>query len=220
MIGSDLWRLIGVSTLETLYMTLISTLFSYGIGLPAGIALAVTGADGIRPHPLAHRILDLAVNILRSVPFLILLVLVMPVTRAITGTTIGTNATVVPLVIAAAPFIARLVQSALQEIGFGMLEAAQSMGASVGQIIRYVLLPEARPSLIVGAALAATTILGYSAMAGFVGGGGLGTIAINYGYHRGQTPPMLATVVLLVVIVQVIQECGMRLAKYLDKRNR
>lgn len=144
--------------------------------------------------------------------------MVLPVTRAIVGTTIGTNATIVPLVIAAAPFIARLVESSLKEVDKGVIEAAQSMGASSMQIITKVLLPEARPSLIVGAAIAVTTILSYSAMAGFVAGGGLGDIAIRYGYHRYQTDIMLVTVVLLVLIVQVLQEAGMRLARLGDKR--
>ena len=163
-------------------------------------------------------ILGLIINLFRSIPFLILLIMVLPVTRAIVGTTIGTNATIVPLVIAAAPFIARLVESSLKEVDKGVIEAAQSMGASSMQIITKVLLPEARPSLIVGAAIAVTTILSYSAMAGFIAGGGLGDIAIRYGYHRYQTDIMLVTVVLLVLIVQVLQEAGMRLARLGDKR--
>lgn len=220
MIGSELWGLIGVSVLETLYMTLLSTFFAYLIGLPLGLALVATAPRGIRPAKWLNRSLGFLVNVLRSVPFLILLVLVMPITRAIVGTTIGTNATVVPLVLAAAPFVARMVESSIQEVGSGVIEAAQSMGASPMQIICKVLVPEAKPSLMVGSAIAVTTILGYSAMAGFVGGGGLGTIAINYGYHRGETPPMLVTVVILVLLVQFFQECGMGLAKKLDKRNR
>lgn len=220
MIGEELWRLIAVSTVESLYMTLWSTLFAYLFGLPMGLLLVATDAQGLRPMPVLHQTLGFLVNVLRSIPFLILLVLVMPVTRALVGTTIGTTATIVPLVIGAAPFIARLVESSIKEVGYNVIEAAQAMGASPFQILTKVLVPEARPSLLMGTAIALTTILGYSAMAGFVGGGGLGTVAINYGYNRNQTPPMLVTVVILVVIVQIFQEIGMRLAKRFDKRNR
>ena len=194
------------------------TALAYLLGLPMGIAMVVTDKEGIYPRERFNWILGLIINLFRSIPFLILLIMVLPVTRAIVGTTIGTNATIVPLVIAAAPFIARLVESSLKEVDKGVIEAAQSMGASSMQIITKVLLPEARPSLIVGAAIAVTTILSYSAMAGFVAGGGLGDIAIRYGYHRYQTDIMLVTVVLLVLIVQVLQEAGMRLARLGDKR--
>lgn len=219
MIGSEMWPLIGTGVLESLYMTIVATIFAYVIGLPVGLALVVTDKNAIRPMPVLHGILGIIVNILRSVPFLILLVLVMPVTRAVVGTTIGSTATIVPLVIASAPFVARMVESSIKEVGFGIIEAAQSMGASTWQIITKVLVPEAKPSLLVGAAISVTTILSYSAMAGFVGGGGLGTIAINYGYNRYQTGVMIVTVAILVVIVQGFQEFGMHLSKRFDKRN-
>ena len=193
---------------ETLYMTLLSTALAYLLGLPLGIILVVTEKDGIRPQRFLNRILNFIINYILSLPFLILLVAVIPITRFIVGKIIGSSATVVPLVIAAAPFIARLVESSLKEVDKGVIEAAQSMGASPLQIITKVMLPEALPSLIVGAAIAVTTILSYSAMAGFVGGGGLGTIAINYGYYRYQNDVMFATVALLVIVVQVLQEIG------------
>ena len=204
--------------LETLYMTVVSTLFAYVIGLPLGVILTVTDKNGIQPDQTVNSILGFIINLLRSVPFLILLVAILPFTRAIIGTTIGSTATIVPLVVAAAPFIARVVESSLKEVDAGVVEAAQSMGSTPFQIIYKVLLPESKPSLIVGAAIAITTILGYSAMAGFVGGGGLGAIAINYGYYRYQNDVMLITVLLLVIIVQVFQEIGMRIAKLSDKR--
>ncbi|HAN44518.1 MAG TPA: methionine ABC transporter permease [Ruminococcaceae bacterium] len=203
---------------ESLYMTVFSTLIAYIIGLPLGIALVATDKNGICPLKWLNNVLGFIINILRSVPFLILLIAVTPITRFITGTTLGSTATIVPLVIASAPFIARLVESSIKEVDKGVIEAAQSMGASNFEIIFKVLLPEARPSLIVGAAIAVTTILSYSAMAGIVGGGGLGDIAIRYGYYRYQTDIMLVTVALLVIIVQVLQEIGMKLAKKSDKR--
>ncbi len=203
---------------ESLYMTLMSTLFAYIIGLPAGIFLVTSSKDGIRPQPWLFKTLDVIVNLTRSIPFLILLVAIIPFTRLITGTTIGSTATVVPLTLSAAPFVARLVESSLKEVDAGVVEAAQSMGASNSQIVWKVLLPESRPSLFIGGAIAITTILGYSAMAGFVGGGGLGTIAINYGYYRYQNGIMFVTVVLLVLIVQVFQGAGMKIAKVLDRR--
>lgn len=203
---------------ETLYMTIASTLFAYIIGLPLGIILVVTDKEGIYPIIWLNQILNVVVNIARSIPFLILLIAVRPFTRLITGTTIGTSATVVPLVLAAAPFIARLVESSIKEVDLGVIEAAKSMGASTFNIIYKVLLPEAKPSIIVGCAIATTTILGYSAMAGIVGGGGLGDIAIRYGLHRYDTNTMFITVILLVVVVQVLQEIGMRIAKIGDKR--
>ncbi len=203
---------------ESLYMTLMSTLFAYIIGLPAGIFLVTSSKDGIRPRPWLFKTLDVIVNLTRSIPFLILLVAIIPFTRLITGTTIGSTATVVPLTLSAAPFVARLVESSLKEVDAGVVEAAQSMGASNSQIVWKVLLPESRPSLFIGGAIAITTILGYSAMAGFVGGGGLGTIAINYGYYRYQNGIMFVTVVLLVLIVQVFQGAGMKIAKVLDRR--
>lgn len=205
---------------DTLYMTLVSTIFAYLIGLPLGIILVVTDKDGIKPVPWLNNILGIIINILRSVPFLILLITIIPFTRLVVGTSIGANATIVPLVVAAAPFIARVVESSLKEVDKGVIEAAQSMGTSTFQLIYKVLLPEATPSLIVGGALAVTTILSYSALAGFTGGGGLGDIAIRYGYNRYQTDIMLVTVVLLVIIVQLLQTIGMKLAKISDKRKR
>lgn len=203
---------------ESLYMTLLSTLFAYVIGLPIGILLVTSAKDGIHPCAWLFKTLDVIVNLTRSIPFLILLVAILPFTRLVVGTTIGSTATVVPLTLSAAPFIARLVESSLKEVDTGVIEASQAMGTSNFQIVWKVLLPEARPSLLVGCAIAVTTILGYSAMAGFVGGGGLGTIAINYGYYRYQNEIMLITVILLVLIVQVFQGIGMKIAASFDKR--
>ncbi|MCD7992279.1 MAG: ABC transporter permease [Clostridia bacterium] len=205
---------------ETIYMVFLSSALSYVIGIPLGIALVVTDKEGISPVPLFNKVLGLIINLLRSVPFIILLIMVLPITKLIVGKTIGSNATVVPLIIAAAPYIGRMVESSLKEVDAGVIEAAKSMGASTWQIIVKVLLPEAKPSLLVGAAISVTTILGYSAMAGFTGGGGLGDIAIRYGYHRYQTDMMMVTVVLLVIIVQLIQEVAMRMSRKSDKRIR
>lgn len=205
---------------DTLYMTLVSTLIAYLIGLPMGIMLVVTSDKGIRPNKVIYKILDIIVNIIRSIPFLILLILVIPFTRLIVGRAYGTEATIVPLIIAAAPFIARMVESSIQEVDPGVIEAAQSMGANLWTIIWKVMLAEARTSLIVGATIVLGTVLGYSAMAGTVGGGGLGDIAIRYGYYRYQSDIMIVTVVLLVVLVQVMQMAGMALSKKLDKRIR
>ena len=205
---------------ETIYMVFLSSALSYVIGIPLGIALVVTDKEGISPVPLFNKVLGLIINLLRSVPFIILLIMVLPITKFIVGKTIGSNATVVPLIIAAAPYIGRMVESSLKEVDAGVIEAAKSMGASTWQIIVKVLLPEAKPSLLVGAAISVTTILGYSAMAGFTGGGGLGDIAIRYGYHRYQTDMMMVTVVLLVIIVQLIQEVAMRMSRKSDKRVR
>ena len=200
---------------ETIYMVLLSSALSYAIGIPLGIALVVTDRDGICASPILNKVMGIVINLLRSIPFIILLVMVIPLTRAIVGKIIGPNAAVVPLVISAFPYISRMVESSLKEVDAGVVEAAKSMGASPAQIIWKVLLPEAKPSLLVGAAISITTIL-----AGTVGAGGLGDIAIRYGYHRYQTDMMLVTVVLLVVIVQIIQEVFMRLARRSDKRIR
>lgn len=205
---------------ETLYMTLAATAASYVIGLPMGVVLCVTGANGICPNRPLNAVLGTIVNIIRSVPFIILLVAVIPVTRFIVGTSLGSSATIVPLVIGAAPFVARLVETSLSEVSSGVIEAGRSMGASTWQLITKVLVPEAAPSLIANATTAATTILGYSAMAGFVGGGGLGAIAINYGYYRYETVTMLVTVALMVVIVQLIQSIGTATVKRSDKRKK
>ena len=205
---------------ETIFMTFASSFLAYVIGIPLGIILVVTDADGIKPIPVLQKVLGLIINLLRSVPFIILLIMMIPVTRAIMGTTMGAKAIIPPLVAAAAPYIARMVESSFKEVDPGVIEAAQSMGATTWQIIWKVLLPEAKPSLLVGAAISITTVLGYSAMSGFVGGGGLGNIAINYGYYRYETDMMFVTVVILVVIVQIIQETWMKLSKVSDKRIR
>ena len=207
-------------TFVTLYMTLVSTFMGYVLGLPMGIALAVTDKDGIRPNALVYKILDVIANIVRSIPFLILLILVMPLTKLIVGKSYGSVATIVPLTIAAAPFIGRMIESSLKEVDHGVIEAAQSMGAGTFTIIWKVLLVEARTSILVGVTIAIGTILGYSAMAGVVGGGGLGDIAMRYGYYRYETLIMIVAVVLLVILVQIFQTLGMRLSVKLDRRKR
>ena len=203
---------------DTLYMTLASTLFGYIIGLPMGIVLTVTDKDGIRPNAAVYKVLDVISNLLRSIPFIILLIVLIPFTRFVVGRSYGSTATIVPLTIAAAPYIARMVESSLKEVDAGVIEAAHSMGASDFQIVTKVMLVEARTSLIVGATISLGTILGYSAMAGTVGGGGLGDIAIRYGYTRWQTDIMVVTVVLLVILFQIFQTIGMKIANRLDRR--
>ena len=203
---------------DTLYMTLASTLFGYIIGLPMGIVLTVTDKDGIRPNAAVYKVLDVISNLLRSIPFIILLIVLIPFTRFVVGRSYGSTATIVPLTIAAAPYIARMVESSLKEVDAGVIEAARSMGASDFQIVTRVMLVEARASLIVGATISRGTILGYSAMAGTVGGGGLGDIAIRYGYTRWQTDIMVVTVVLLVILFQIFQTIGMKIANRLDRR--
>lgn len=205
---------------DTLYMTTVSTLFAYFLGLPLAIALVLTAPGGLKPQPLLYRVLDAVVNIFRSIPFLILMILVIPVTRFIAGKAYGSTATIVPLVIAAAPYVARMIESSLLEVDPGVIEAAQSMGASIPAIILKVLIPEAKTSLIVGATISSGTILGYSAMSGAIGGGGLGQIAISYGYNRYQTDVLLVTVVLLVILMQIIQVVGMHISRKTDKRIR
>lgn len=218
MLDSKWISLLLDNTWISIYMTLISTLIAYAIGLPLGVILVVTAPGGLRPSKTLYKILDFVVNIVRSVPFLILLITIMPLTKLIVGKSYGPAATIVPLALAAAPFVARLVESSLLEVDHGVIEAAQSMGAGLFTIIFKVLLAEARTSLIVGATIALGTILGYSAMAGVVGGGGLGNIAIQYGYYRNQLNVMYAAVIILVVIVQVLQIIGTKLSKKLDKR--
>lgn len=205
-------------TIETVYMTFFSTLFAYVLGLPLGVLLVVTEKGHIMENVPFNSVLGTVINILRSVPFLILMIAVIPLTRVVMGTTIGSKATIMPLVIAAFPYVARTVESSLKEIDRGVIEAAQSMGASRLQIIRKVILPEALPSLINGAAIATTTILSYSAMSGAIGGGGLGALAINYGYYRYKTDILLISIVMLVVLVQLIQVLGTRLSHTLDHR--
>ena len=206
---------------ETLYMPLFSTFFGYVFGMPLGILLKVSDKEGLRPNAVLYKILDVIANIFRSIPFLILLILLIPFTRFLVGKSYGTTATIVPLTIAAIPFIGRMVESSLNEVDPGVIEAARSMGASNLQIVFRVMLVEARTSLISGppaATIVTGTILGYSAMAGTVGGGGLGDIAVRYGYNRWQTDIMLVTVILLVVLVQIFQTIGMLIANKLDKR--
>ena len=218
MFKDGMLELVATGFAETIYMTLISAIFAYVIGMPLGLLLVVTDKDGIKPIPWLNAILGTVINFIRSVPFLILMVALMPFTKAVVGTVIGAKAAIVGLLVAAAPFVARMVESSLKEVEKGVIEAAQSMGASPFQIMTRVLLPEAKPSLLVGSAISITTILGYSAMAGFVGAGGLGAIATNYGYYRGQTDVMYVMVILMVIIVQIFQEAGMRISKKTDRR--
>lgn len=203
---------------DTVYMTLVSTLIGYAVGLPMGVVLAVTDKDGIKPNGLVYRILDVISNIIRSIPFLILLILLIPFTRLVVGKSYGSTATIVPLVVTAAPYIARLVESSIKEVDKGVIEAARTMGATNLQIIFGVLLVEARTSIVTGATIALGTILGYSAMAGTVGGGGLGDIAVRYGYYRWQTDIMIVTVILIIILFQIFQNIGMKTSKVLDKR--
>ena len=205
---------------DTMYMTLVSSLFAYLIGLPLAILLVLTSPKGLKPQPVLYRVLDIVVNVFRSIPFVILMILVIPVTRFIAGKAYGSTATIVPLVIAAAPYVARMIESSLLEVDPGVIEAAQSMGASVPAIILKVLIPEAKTSLIVGATISVGTILSYSAMSGAIGGGGLGQIAIQYGYQRYETDVLFATVILLIVIMQVLQVVGMFISRKTDKRVR
>ena len=216
--SQEMIGLLGKGILETLYMVLVSSALSYVIGIPLGVLVFVTDKNGICQNRVVNFVVGGIINLVRSIPFLILLVAILPFTRLVVGTTIGSTATIVPLVVAAAPYVARMVESSLKEVDGGVIEAAQAMGSSEFQIIYKVILPEAKPSLVVGATISLATILGYSAMAGFVGGGGLGAIATNYGYYRYDSQTMLITVVLLVVIVQIFQESGLRLVNRIDKR--
>ncbi len=218
MLNSAMIGLLGASLWETLYMVIVSTLLAYAFGLPIGVVLNVTGPDGICPNKAINSVLGIIVNVFRSIPFLILLIWMLPFTKLVVGTMVGPTSVIVPLVVSAAPFVGRMVESSLNEIDGGVIEAAQSMGSSSWQIIYKVLIPEAKPSLILGAAISITTILGYSAMAGIVGGGGLGAVATNYGLYRYNNEIMLITIVIIVVIVQIFQEIGMMAAKKLDKR--
>ena len=208
------WQMIFEGIWETLYMTILSTVIAYIVGLPLGILLSVTGKGGILKNRAVNGILGAVVNILRSVPFLILLVVLIPFTRLLVGTSLGTTATIVPLTIGSIPIVARMVESSLQEVPPGIIEAAESMGASPLEIIVRFMLPEAVPSLLLGSAINLATILGYSAMAGFVGGGGLGDIAIQYGFYRYQSDILFVSVAILIIIVQIFQEAGTRLSNY------
>ncbi|MCL4514610.1 MAG: ABC transporter permease [Firmicutes bacterium] len=204
--------------LETIYMVGVSVALSVLFGIPLGVLLVVTGPRHILERPLLNKVLGWVVNVGRSVPFIILMVAIIPFTRLVVGTSIGTTAAMVPLTVAAIPFVARLVESALQEVDRGVIEAAQAMGATPWQIIRKVLLPEAMPGLVLGVTITTVSLIGYSAMAGAVGGGGLGDLAVRYGYQRFRGDIMVATVVILIAVVQVIQSFGDRAARRLDKR--
>lgn len=205
------------ATWETTYMVVASGFFAMLLGMPVGVLLWATQKHHLMAHPLFHKLLGIVVNILRSVPFVILMMAIIPVTHFIVGTSIGTTAAIVPLVLCAVPFVARVVENALAELGSGLIEAALAMGATNWQIISKVLLPEALPGIINGITLMLIALIGYSAMAGAVGGGGLGDVAIRYGYQRFEGGVMLVTVLLLVVMVQLVQMGGERLAKHAAK---
>lgn len=205
-------------TVDTLVMTLASTLFAYVLGIPLGVLLVVTAPDGLRPHAALNAVLGWIVNIGRSIPFIILLVAIIPFTRLIVGTSLGVPGAVVPLIVAAAPFVGRMVEQSLEEVDGGLVEAAQSFGASTWQIVMKVYLRESLPSLIRGVSITFVTLFGYSAMAGTVGAGGLGDIAIRYGYQRYQSDVMIAAVILCIVLVQVFQSLGDFTARKIDKR--
>lgn len=211
----------GFAVWETLYALVLDVVFSYVIGLPLGVLLVTGEKDGIRPLPKWFMsILNLVINLLRSVPFLIMMIIVLPLSKIIVGTKVGTIATITPMTIAAAPLVARMVETSLREVNHGVIEAAQSMGASAWQIVTRVMLPEAKPSLISGAAIMVGTILGYGAMAGIIGGGGLGKMAINYGYYNFKFIVMWAAVIGLIILVQIFQSVGTKLATACDKRLR
>lgn len=221
LVDADTWKMILINGIgETLYMVLSASVIAYLIGIPVGVILVVADKGGLAPYPRLQMVLGTIVNLVRSVPFLILIMLAMPITRMITGTTLGSTAMIIPLTITAAPYIARVVESSIREVDPGVIEAAKSMGASNWQIIWKVILPEAKPSLLVGAGLAVTTLLGYSAMAAIVGAGGLGAYAINYGYYRGDSVMLWINTILLVIIFQIMQEVFLKLAKVVDKRTR
>lgn len=209
---SQILTLVGVSTLQTLEMVLFSTLFSMVIGFPLGVLLYSTNSMGITPRPILNQVLSRIVNVLRSFPFIILMILLFPLSRLILGTSIGTTATIIPLSIAAAPFVARLVETALLEVDPGMIQAARAMGSTNSQIIYKVLIPESMPSLVSGITLTIINLIGYSAMAGTIGGGGLGDLAIRYGYQRFRPDVMAASVVVIIVMVELIQFVGTRIA--------
>ena len=221
-ITPQIWKLIWTSTLQTLEMVSLSTLFSVILGLPLGILLCITSPasqGGLRPKPVLNEVLSRIVNVLRSFPFIILIILLFPLSRLIVGTAIGTKSTIVPLSIAAAPFVARLVETSLKEVDPGVIQAARTMGSTDSQIVFKVLLPEALPSLIAGLTLTIINLIGYSAMAGAVGGGGLGDLAIRYGYQRFRTDVLLVAVVIIIVLVELIQFVGNRIsAKMMSKR--
>ena len=211
----------GFATWETLYSLALEVIFAYVIGLPLGVLLVTGEKEGIRPLPgWVMKVLNAVINLLRSVPFLILMIIVLPLSKILVGTKVGTIATIPPMVIAAFPLVARMVESSLREVNHGVIEASQSMGASTMQIVTKVLLPEALPSLISGGTITVGTILGYGAMAGIIGGGGLGKMAINYGYYNFKFIVMWAAVIGLIILVQIFQSIGTKLATVCDKRLR
>ena len=216
----EMIRLIAASTGETLYMVAVAALIATLLGLPLGVFLATSGRGELFAAPWANRVLGVVVNATRSTPFIILVVAIIPFTRLIAGTSIGTSAAVVPLTVAATPFIARLIEGAIREVDQGLIEAARAFGASPLQIVRKVLIPEALPGIVLGLTLAIVSLLGFSAMVGAVGGGGLGDLGIRYGYQRFMPEMMLAVVVVLIVLVQAVQSIGDRLARRLNKRIR
>ena len=216
----EMIRLVAASTGETLYMVAVAALIATLLGLPLGVFLATSGRGELFAAPWANRVLGAVVNATRSTPFIILVVAIIPFTRLIAGTSIGTNAAVVPLTVAATPFIARLIEGAIREVDQGLIEAARAFGASPLQIVRKVLIPEALPGIVLGLTLAIVSLLGFSAMVGAVGGGGLGDLGIRYGYQRFMPEMMLAVVVVLIVLVQAVQSIGDRLARRLNKRIR
>jgi len=218
--SSEFINLFFTSFLETLIMVGISGGVGALLGIPLGVILNITDEHGILPHPVFNRVLGLLVNAVRSTPFIILLVAVIPFTRFITGSSIGTGAAVVPLTIAATPFVARLVESALREVDHGLIEAAQAMGATNGQIVWKILLPEAFPGIIAGLTITLVSLVGYSAMAGAIGGGGLGDLGIRYGYQRFLPEVMLAVVLILIAFVQIVQSLGDRLVRQISHRGR
>ena len=215
---SELLELLKPSLFETLYMVTVSMAFTIIIGMPLGIILVVTEEKHILPNSVLNNVLSYMVNIMRSLPFVILMISIIPFTKLIVGTTIGTTAAIVPLIVAAVPFFARVVENSLREIDFGVIEASIAMGASPFEIITKVMIPEAMSSLVLGITITIINILGYSAMAGIVGGGGLGDLAIRYGYHRFRTNVMIATVLVLILIVQIIQSIGNKLSNYINKK--
>ena len=211
-------KLLLTGTLDTLQMTVISTVMAMLIGIPLGVVLVITSKGQILENTVLNKILGAIINATRSIPFIILMVAIIPFTRMVVGTSIGTTAACVPLTLAAIPFLARLVETSIKDIQFGVIEAAQSMGASPFQIIRKVLLPEALPTIIDNVTVLIVNLIGYSAMAGAIGGGGLGDIAIRYGYQRFQGDIMLATIIILIIMVQVIQMVGDALSKAMNKK--
>ncbi|MVP01084.1 MULTISPECIES: methionine ABC transporter permease [Paenibacillus] len=212
------WSEIGTATNDTLIMLGLSAVFTFVIGLPIGILLFLTSKGNLLENRLSNIILSFVVNVLRSVPFVILMIAVIPLTKVLVGTSIGVKGTIPPLVIAAAPFFARLVETALREVDRGIIEAAQSMGAGRGQIVRRVLLPEALPGLVAGITITTVTLVSYTAMSGMIGGGGLGDLAIRYGYQRFQTEVMITTVVILLILVQILQMIGDRLVLHFTRK--